>query len=385
MKIVDVCLSGSYNIGWGYQDNLISKYQFKNGNDVTLITSSFINDKNSEDYLEVESGLYEDNGVKVIRLKNGLNKKLTKLFRHYKNLYKTIVDEKPDFIFIHCCQFVDIFYICKYLKKHKNVKCVVDGHADYTNSAQSKFAYFVHKTLWKRCAQTINKYAEKFYGVLPLRCDFIHEMYDIDNSKIELLVMGADDELLNNGSENIKKTREKYNLNEDDFVILTGGKIDYHKTETLLLMKAVNELNDKKIKLLIFGSVADKIKNDFNNLLSENIIFTGWLGQQEIYDVICASNVGFFPGRHSVIWEQMVASGTPCVFRKLPKTDHVDIGGNCLFIDDVSYEGIKEKLNFVVDKNNYSYLKENANSDKKNNFLYSQIARKSVEVINNDN
>ena len=382
MKIVDICLCSSYNIGWGYQDNLISKYHLKNGNEVSIITSSFINDKNSEDYLSVEPGIYEDYGVKVIRLKNGFSRNLTKLFRHYKGLYKTLISEKPDFIFIHNCQFVDMFFVCKYLKKHPTVNCVVDGHADYTNSAQSKFAYFVHKTLWKTCAQKINKYAEKFYGVLPLRCDFIHEMYGIDNSKIDLLVMGADDELLDKGLKNIKETRKKYNLNDEDFVILTGGKIDYHKTETLLLMKAVNELNNKKVKLFIFGSVAEKIQDDFNKLLSENIIFTGWLNQQDVYDVICASDIGFFPGRHSVIWEQMVASGTPCVFRKIAKTDHVDIGGNCLFIDDVTFYGIKNMLNYIVDNDNYCNLKQKAMSEKKKDFLYSQIAKKSVETMN---
>lgn len=382
MKIVNICLCSSYNIGWGYQDNLISKYQLRNGNEVTTITSSFINDKNSEGYLGIEPGIYEDNGVKIIRLKNGLSEKLTILFRHYKRLYENLVREKPDFIFIHNCQFIDIVFVCKYLKKHPDTKCVVDGHADFTNSAQSKLAYFVHKTLWKYCAQRINKYTKKFYGVLPLRCDFIHEMYGIDNSKIDLLVMGADDELLAEGLKNKNQTRKRYNLNHDDFVILTGGKIDYHKTETLSLMKVINELNKKNIKLLIFGSVAEKIQGNFNDLLSENIIYTGWLSQQDIYDVICASDIGFFPGRHSVIWEQMVASGIPCVFRKIPKTNHVDIGGNCLFIDDVSYSGIKNMLDYVIDNENYSVLKQKAMSTRKNEFLYSQIAKKSIETAN---
>ena len=320
--------------------------------------------------------------MKIIRLKNGLSEKLTILFRHYKRLYENLVREKPDFIFIHNCQFIDIVFVCKYLKKHPDTKCVVDGHADFTNSAQSKLAYFVHKTLWKYCAQRINKYTKKFYGVLPLRCDFIHEMYGIDNSKIDLLVMGADDELLAEGLKNKNQTRKRYNLNHDDFVILTGGKIDYHKTETLSLMKVINELNKKNIKLLIFGSVAEKIQGNFNDLLSENIIYTGWLSQQDIYDVICASDIGFFPGRHSVIWEQMVASGIPCVFRKIPKTNHVDIGGNCLFIDDVSYSGIKNMLDYVIDNENYSVLKQKAMSTRKNEFLYSQIAKKSIETAN---
>lgn len=379
MKIVDICLAGSYNIGWGYQDNLISKYQVKNGNEVTLITTRFINDKNSEDYLEVKSGEYFDNGVKVIRLEHGLSKNLTKLFRHYKGLYRTLEEEKPDFIFIHCCQFIDILYVCKYLKKHPNVKCCVDGHADYTNSAESKFAYFVHKTLWKYCAKRIDKYASKFYGVLPLRCSFIHEMYGIDNNKIDLLVMGADDELLNEGLSKRYETRKSLGIKDDEFVILTGGKIDAHKTETLTLMDVVND-SKEKIKLIVFGSVSTELKDKFNEKLSNKINYVGWIDQKRTYELIGACDLGFYPGRHSVIWEQMVASGTPCVFKKIPMTDHVDIGGNCLFLEDGSYEGIKKTLDYCLNKENYKKLKESAMSSKKDNFLYSKIAEKSLEI-----
>ncbi|MSA71357.1 glycosyltransferase family 4 protein [Holdemania massiliensis] len=381
MKIVNICLAGSYNYGWGYQDNLISKYQHKNGNDVILIASRFTNDKNSEEYLEVPSEIKLDNGVKVIRLEHGLGKIGTKFLRHYKGLYKVLVSEKPDFIFIHGLQFIDILYVCKYLKKHPEVNCCVDGHADYTNSAQSKFSYFVHKTLWKYCAQQINKYAKIFYGVLPVRCEFMMEMYGIPENKVELLVMGADDEFLSVAQKNREKTRKDMKFSESDFVIITGGKIDAHKTETILLMKAVNELSVKYLKLLVFGAVAEELKEIFNSQLSDRVRYIGWLDQKEIYKYICASDCGFFPGRHSVIWEQMVAAGIPSIFRKLPKTDHVDIGGNCLFLDDGSEESIKEAIEYIIKKENYIKLKNNSSSLRKNNFLYSNIAKDSIENV----
>ena len=385
MKIVDICLAGPYDIGWGYQENLIAKYQIINGNDAVVVASCFVCDKNSEDYLEVDAGIYEDYGAKVIRLEHGLGKKLTKLFRHYKGLYKTLEEERPDFIFVHCLQFLDILYVCKYLKRHPNVKCCVDNHADYTNSAQSKFAYFVHKTLWKYCAKKINKYADVFYGVLPLRCDFLHDMYGIDNNKIKLLVMGADDELLEKGLDNREKTRKQYGFEENDFVILTGGKIDNYKTETLTLMDVVNDLNADNVKLLVFGSVANELKKDFETKLSNNVIYTGWLNQEGIYDVIGSCDLGFFPGRHSVIWEQMVASGTPCVFKKIEKTDHVDIGGNCLFLEDESYEGIKKTTEYILKDDNYNILKKKALSDERKNFLYSKIAKESINKCKAEN
>ena len=381
MKIVNICLAGSYNYGWGYQDNLISKYQCKNHNDVTLITSRFINDKNSEDYLEVPSETRIDNGVKVIRLEHGFGKTGTKLFRHYKGLYRTLSNEQPDFIFIHCLQFLDILFVCKYLKKHPEVNCCVDGHADYTNSAQSKFSYFVHKTLWKFCASQINKYAKIFYGVLPIRCEFLIDMYRIPKNKVRLLVMGADDELLNTAKKNRDEIRKKLGFAENDLVIITGGKIDAHKIETISLMKAINRARKERVKLLVFGAVADELTEAFNVQLSDNVRYIGWLDQEKIYDYICASDLGFFPGRHSVIWEQMVAAGIPCVFRKLPRTDHVDIGGNCLFLEDGSEEKIADILEYVVEKDNYMKLKQNSLSNRKNKFLYSNIAKNSINDV----
>lgn len=381
MEIVNICLAGSFNYGWGYQDNLISKYQHKNGNDVTLITTRFINDKKGDGYLEVPAEIKFDNGVKVIRLEHGLGRRATKLFRHYRGLYKTLKIEKPDFIFIHGLQFLDILYVCKYLRENSNVSCCVDNHADYTNSAKTKFSYFIHKTLWRYCAMQINKYASVFYGVLPIRCDFIKDMYGISADKIELLAMGADDELLEIGKKKIQKIRRILNITEGDFVIITGGKIDIFKSETISLMKAVNEIENENIKLLVFGSIAKELEESFNAQLSEKVKYIGWLDQKEIYNYICASDLGFFPGRHSVIWEQIVASGIPCVFRRLPKTDHIDIGGNCLFLEDGSELEIKKTLKDVLRKDIYIELKKRSLSPRRNEFLYSQIAQKSIKDV----
>lgn len=378
MKVVNICLTGSYNLGWGYQDNLLSKYQNKNGNEVTLITTQFINDKNSEEYLETDCGVFNDNGVKVIRLRNGFNTTMTKILRHYKGLYEILKEEKPDFIFIHGLQFLDIFYVCKYLNKNPKVRCSVDGHADYSNSAQSFAAKVLHKTIWKYCAKKISKYATTFYGVLPLRCDFLHEMYHIPSEKIKLLIMGADDELLNEGANAREKTRKELGISSDDLLIITGGKIDYHKQETLVLMDAINHRNDN-MKLAIFGSVANEMQSEFNKKMSDKIINLGWLSQNDIYKYICASDFGFFPGRHSVIWEQMVAAGIPCAFKDIENTHHVDIGGNCIFLKGSSEIAIKETLDYISDKDNYEKMLKAANNYKKDDFLYSEIAKKSLE------
>lgn len=377
MKIVNICLAGSYNVGWGYQDNLITKYQQKLDNDVTIITSRFINEKNGEGYIEIQNETTYDGLVKVIRLDHFINASFTYYFRKYKNLYKTLCDERPDFIFIHGCQFLDIFSVCKYLKKNPGIYVCVDNHADYTNSAKSIFAKLIHKTLWKYSAIAIDKFSSVFFGVIPIRCDFLHDMYGISERKIDLLVMGADDEKVNKAKKHRAEIRKSLNFNDDDVVIITGGKIDLHKKGILNLINVYNKLDINNLKLVIFGSIVPELEKEFNEIVV-NSNYLGWIDQDSIYNYLCASDLAVFPGRHSVIWEQSVGCGLPSIFLRLAKTNHVDVNGNCLFLDNDSEEEIERKITSLLNNREIlNKMKEKAEAASKR-FSYSEIAKYSI-------
>ncbi len=48
---------------------------------------------------------------------------------------------------------------------------------------------------------------------------------------------------------------------------MSGGKIDHAKQQTLLLMEAVKELSHKfPVKLIVFGSVSNELKDEVNKL-----------------------------------------------------------------------------------------------------------------------
>lgn len=382
MKIVNVCLCGSYHIGWGYQDNLIAKYQAKNNNKVTVIASNLVYDNQSENIEKVKDGVYYDGLVKVIRLKNKLP--IFKYLRIYKDLYMVLSQEKPDIIFIHGCQFLSIISVCNYLDKNPGVKCCVDNHADYTNSALTVLAKLVHKTLWKYTANRINKHASVFYGVLPIRCDFLHEMYGIQRNKIKLLIMGADDEYVEASKKNINITRKKYNISKSDFLIVSGGKIDIYKKDIINLLKAYKKFDNNKIKLIIFGSLYDELKDEFNNNLGK-AMYIGWLNQIEIYDLLCASDLAVYPGRHSVLWEQTVGCGVPTIFKDLPNTYHIDVGGNCIISKDISSKFLYNTiLNLIENKNKYNNMKKISETEGISAFSYRNIAKKSIETILNN-
>ena len=272
---------------------------------------------------------------------------------------------------------MDIKIICQYLKKH-NVTVYVDNHADFSNSATNFVSrYFLHRIVWRYCAQLINPYVTKFYGVLPSRVDFLISEYKLPKEKVELLVMGLDDRLADEIKEklNFSIEREKIGVKNDEFVIVTGGKIDLSKQQTLSLMKYVNESN-MNIKLLIFGSVVDELVEKFNSLLSEKIIYLGWLDQSETIKYCLLSDLAVFPGRHSVIWEQVCGLGIPMVVKDWSGTHHIDMQGNVIFLKkDSDLESTLSKL--LNDSEKIKEMKKIANENKQN-FYYSSIAMKSI-------
>ena len=388
MKIVHICLAGSYNDNWSYQDNIIPKYHKKFGHEVTVITSIFVNSQRFTGYEKVEPGEYVlDNGIKVIRIpfrKFVLSRLIEKL-RFYKGTYEKLEQEKPDLIFIHGCQFVDIYKVVKYVQKNKNVKVVVDNHADFSNSAKNFLSKnILHKIIWRYCAHLIEPYATKFYGVLPARVDFLIDMYKIPKEKVELLVLGADDEKVEEARKPSvrEEIREKYNIQADDFLIITGGKIDKAKKQTLLLMEAVKRIEIKNVKLIVFGSVINELEEEVNRLADGNKVqYIGWINSEESYKYFAAADLAVFPGRHSVFWEQVVGLGIPIVVKYWEGTTHIDMGGNCKFLYDNSVEEIKRIIEEIVQDNNvYANMLNAARSKEVNEFLYSKISLKSINV-----
>lgn len=381
MKILHVCLGCFYIDNYTYQENLLPKYHKKLGYDVKIVASTLSFDKNGN-ACNIEAKKYiNENGIEVTRLnyKKIFSNKLGKFFRIYSGFDIYLNNCKPDIIFVHGCQFNDIRIIRDYAKKN-NVIIYVDNHADFSNSARNIISkIFLHKLMWKKCAHIIEPYTTMFYGVLPARVDFLRNIYKIPNEKTKLLVMGADDELVheNSNKEEMLGLRKKLKIKKDDFVIVTGGKIDMAKLQILTLMKTVSKLDN--IKLIIFGSVINELKETFNKLLSNNIIYVGWLNSKETYKYIALANIVVFPGRHSVLWEQTVAQGKPMVVKYWQGTTHIDFGGNVKYLYNDSEEEMHNVLKQIIKTNEYECMNKVAKSDNKNNFLYSEIAKKSID------
>lgn len=385
MKILHVNLAMGYTEGLNYQENCVSKCHALAGYKVTVITTPYCFNKGEWGPCQTSFDYINEYGVHVVRLPflYKLPYKINKQIGRFKGTYQTVEKANPDVICIHNIQFQDIRVFAKYKKQHPNVKIFIDNHADFSNSARTWVSKnILYRFWWKPCAKKIESYTEKFFGVMPSRVDFLSDIYGIDKKKCGLLVMGADDDAVADAKkpEVRAEVRKKYKIAADDFLIVTGGKIDAFKMQTLLLMQAVKHIEDKKIKLLVFGSIEEQLKDKVEKLCDgEKIQYIGWAKGNQSYEYFAAAELVVFPGRHSVYWEQVAGLGIPMVCKYWEGTTHIDLGGNVEFIHEDSVECIEKIVKEIIDiPDKYQKMKNVAEKKGMEAFSYNRISERAI-------
>ena len=385
MRILHCCLAAFYIDNYGYQENILPQMHKLQGHDVAILASTETYINSSElSYLSPGSYLTKE-GIPVTRLGyvNYLPHIIRKKLRIYIGISSFIKKFSPDIIFLHDCQFVSIYSIANYAKKN-NVRIYVDGHTDFINSGRNWFSKnILHKIIYKWCAKKIEPYTRKFYGTLPLRSAFFRDVYGIDEKKVELLPLGADLTGIDlKDGQNIRNSlRRELDITETDFVIVTGGKLDRRKNIHRLL-RIVNELNIEDIKVIVFGTATIEMRSEIEELSkSPNIKNIGWIDSENTFKFLLAADVAIFPGTHSVLWEQSIGLGIPCIFKKWKGMEHLNLNGNCLFIEIDEITELREKILLIYNnKNILANMKRVAVDKGIKEFSYFEIAKRAIDL-----
>ena len=383
MRIVHIAPNAPYNDYWGYQENLLPKYQKKMGHDVTVIITN--TEHRNESIQEIPCARYElSDGEHIIRLsRKQYGVGIINSLKAYIPVYHELQRIKPDLVFFHGLLSSSIFDVIRYKKGHPNCIIVQDNHLDYNigfgeKGIKNRLIRLYFRIKNKRSI----KYIERVYGVTPWRKTYAEDYFGIPRAKTDVLIMGADDEKIDfSNKESIRNNiRKKYSINENDFLIVTGGKID-KKKKIDILMEACSGYS--KIKLLVFGNIANDVRDKLEKLISENknIIYIGWINSDDVYNYYFAADLVFFPGQHSVLWEQACASKVPCVFERWEGMEHVNNGGNSDFVDTIDVTTIRAKIEELLFTEKYFDMKKVANSDMNDIYMYSKIAEKSLECV----
>ena len=382
MKIVHIAPNSPYNEGWSYQENILPKYQKALGHHVILVVTNQKHHGNKVVESTCVDSLTKD-GFRVVRIKpKRVNFPILKRVLTSVKVYDFLVEEKPDFIFYHGLVSATIFQVCKY-KQIMNPSCIIvqDNHMDYNiGFSLCSLRGLVLRTIYSAIFRMTRKNIAKVYGVTPWRVEYAQRFFGVPAKMTDVLIMGADDEKIDfeNQAEIRMNLRRKFGIANNEFLIVTGGKIDAKK-KIHLLMDAVNQLNG--VKLVVFGNVLDDIKTEFEKQLSDKVQWVGFIPSDDAYDYFLAADLVVVPGQHSVLWEQACACKVPCVFARWDGMDHVNNGGNAVFIDNVSVEGIKHCITGLMWTDAYYAMKAVAESEKTDIYLYSNNWKCNVAYI----
>ena len=368
--------------GASYQENMLTKYHVKMGHEVTVIAGLLSYGPDGRGiYLDGPKTYADPNGMKIVRLAYAKPARVSHFMMRYVGLMAALETEKPDIIFCHNLQFANTGIVAKYLRCHPDVHIFADNHGDYVNSARNWFSrIFKHRIMWKHYIKKLEPFLTKYYGVTPMRCRFLKEMYDINPSLIEFLPMGVDDEAIpKNPSEVREQVRKELGIAENEIIVMTGGKIEMRKN-THYLYEAFERIKNPMLHLVVCGTftpamsfLEEKMK------VNPNIHLLGWCDSAKVMNVMTASDFVCFPGTHSTLWEQSVGLALPCIVKHWDEIDHININDNILFVKGDDVDELTDALVKMSDKVYYQEMKQKAILASKH-FRYSQIAKKAITI-----
>lgn len=387
-KIVHVCIAANYVPGMNYQENILPRKHKEMGYDVEIVTTPY---QFNSDYVSEErkvGSFVNEDGIKVTVLPYRKTQR-AKNYRIMDGLYEYLENRLPDIIFCHGTQFESVFDVIRFCRKNPSTRLFADQHGDYYNSglmvnSRIKYwrRYLLQKYYYGFLARSAAKYAECIWGVTPIRQKFLQDVYGVPVEKTGLLVMGGDEKKVEYAKrEEIRHSvRNELQIDADDFVIITGGKIDLAKN-VHYLMRAVSELKTDHVKLLVCGSILDDVITEIQPYRNnKNIIMLGWIKAEYVCRYFHAADLAVFPGTHSVLWEEACACGIPGVFKRWDGMEHVDVGGNAIFIQGDNVEELREILAELSTRNDrFAKMKAAAQGEARLAFSYGEIARRSIE------
>lgn len=222
--------------------------------------------------------------------------------------------------------------------------------------------------------EVVRKFIKKVVVADKFNQERFKKIYDMDS---EIINYGVDYEFWQSGDG--RKFRKKYELADNHFVMTQVGFIHPMKNQfrTLSIFKDIKH-KIPEAKLILAGyETPHKMQLEdyiFENNLQADIIFTGFVSQEELRDIYQGSNLGLFPiksqgGALSIF--DAIASGLPVI---------VSSEAGCSSIIE------ENKLGFVEDfDKNIMDIHNNKQADHrkwiKDNLSWDKFCEKMVKVL----
>jgi len=330
MNILNVIPSFYPKIGGSenYALNL-SKYLFRRGHNVTVITSEFPN------------CIYYENigGIHVIRTN------ILKLFSIKNNF---------DLCNFHGSRSLWLPFIYVYTRFYRT-PLVITTHGIPPHS--SKLNYF-KKIIYDKTIGYITFSDSEIIATAKHEKERSIAM-GAKPERISVLTNAVDLKIFNSQSDSTA-FRCKYGIKESEYIILFVGRLSVYKGIPFLLHAFKNVLRDKKDVVLVFvgGPSENKtLKNTISEItknldISERVVFTGPLIGKDLIESYASSDVfvlsSIYEGNPSVILEAM-ACGKPVISTRVGSAiDIIKEGKNGYLVDYGNTQQLSQAILYLI-------------------------------------
>lgn len=374
MKIVHIALSGTFTEHFNYHENELPLAQRRGGNnDVLIIARNQRREKNKIIHCQPGAYVIED-GIRLIRVKVKQSRINVFVRPNSREILNILEREKPDMIWVHGIMNSSLSIACRYKKRYPDCVLFADNHVDLNNFRMTPLKK-AGLTFFRIRNRRLSPQVDLFYGVTPGRVSFMKDYLGVPAQKAKLSIMGGLDEKINFSNKALvrNEVRVRNGIPEDSFLFVTGGKIDQRK-KTLELMRVFHSLDGANYRLAVFGSVAESVQNEFNELLSgdSRILFLGWKNDKECNDIFLAADCCVFLRSHSTLWENALACGVPCIFGQKKGFEH--LFHNLAFsVEGWGLEEIKGLMKSLQQNETYRLMRDNCGKNRIP-YLYSSIS-----------
>lgn len=214
-----------------------------------------------------------------------------------------------------------------------------------------------NKQLFQLCDRVIAIAHHSYHDLINI--------YGVEEKKLSLITHGLKDQYSALTRKDKIKKRLKYGFDPSDQILIFAGRIDKNKG-IHILVKAFIELNRKlpKLKLIIAG------EGDFISLLEtckpqwNNIILTGFIEKELLYDLYSISDIGIIPSIHEefgYVALEMMMMNLPLIASRTSGLSELIIDKQTGLLFDLNIKDIDDKQNVDNLKQKIFYLLQRRN------------------------
>ena len=368
MKIIHI--DETFHPAFGYQSNPLAKFQQRQGNEVLIVTPTkeFIYPVYKEfgdngEHLDQQDKAYEQStGVKIIRIpaKGYFMKRLV----YGKKIFEVVDKVKPDVLFVHC---VETLTAMRFILKNPKYPMLFDSHM-LSMASNNKFAKIYEAAFRGVITPKIKK--RKYDVIRTQDDDYVNVHLGIPREQTPFISFGTDTILFCPSADIREEFRTKYNISEEEFVVVYTGKLTEAKGGKLLA-DAFQKKFDIPITLVCVGTPPEsdygrEVQELLNKSENRIIMFPtqNYLNLAQFYQM---ADLSVFPKQCSMSFYDAQACGLPVV----SENNNINLD-RCGYHNGINFES--GSVNSFREK-----ILQFANMSKEERNKYSRNARNFIE------